>query len=303
MKFEINFEQNGKNIKSFINEYTKLSKKQLTKLKNLESGILLNGDRVTVRAILHTGDTLTLAIEEEIKTSDGIEPVSQALDIIYEDDYYIAVNKPPYTPTHPSHNHRKDTLANALSYRYKEQGLPFVFRAVNRLDKNTSGIVVFAKSAVAANCFSKLQQNGLVTKEYLSLVYGNCDSNGRIEGYIRRREKSIIFREFSETKNSDDAQYSLTEYKTLAKAHNYSLIKLVLHTGRTHQILVHMAHIGHSVIGDDLYGTADGESRQMLHSYCMKFTHPFTDEPITLIAPLPKDFISAAEKRGLNYEL
>ncbi len=303
MKYIINNEQNKLTIKEFVIKYTAISKKQLAKIKRLNDGILLNNEHATVRAILHTGDMLSLATEFESKTSDGIEAVNLPLDIIYEDCYYIAVNKPAFTPTHPSHNHHYDTLANALAYKYKERGIPFVFRAVNRLDKNTSGIVIFAKSAEAANSFSKLQQKGLVIKEYLALVNKMTSEQGKIEGYIKRREKSIIYREFSLKKNTDGAQYSLSEYKRLAYSSNASLLKLRIYTGRTHQIRLHLQSIGHYVIGDDLYGKSNGEQRQMLHCYEMKFVHPFINKEIQIKAELPSDFITAAEKRGIKYEL
>ncbi len=302
MDFIISKEEDGMTVKEFIIKYGKISSKQLTRLKKNEQGILINGYRVTVRALLKENDTLTLATEAETQLSENIDPADIPLNILYEDEYYIALNKPPFIPTHPSHNHRRDTLANALAYHYKKLNLPFVFRAVNRLDKNTSGIVLFAKNAVAANEFSKLQQNKLITKEYLAITNGVCEDHGIIEGYIRRKEKSIIFREFTTTKTTSDSQYSLTEYKKLANSKNCSLLKINIHTGRTHQIRVHTSYIGHYVIGDELYGNADGEQRQMLHAYSIRFVHPFTEKQTCVIAPLPDDFIKALNKRGITYE-
>ncbi len=302
MDFTITEEFDGLTVKEFIKKKIHISSKQLTRLKRIDDGICINNMRVTVRAVLNFGDILHLGTETETKTSGDITPVDIPLDILFEDEYYIAINKPPYVPTHPSHNHHTDTLANALSYRYKKSNTPFVFRAVNRLDKNTSGIVLFAKSALAANLFSQLQQNKLVKKEYLALVHGSTQCKGKVDGYIRRREKSIIYRELCTNKISDDAQYSLTEYEALAHGDACSMVKLLLHTGRTHQIRVHMSSIGHYVIGDDLYGSLDGEQRQMLHACSMEFIHPITDKQISIQAPLPTDFVCALRKRGIQNE-
>ncbi len=302
MKYIISDKYNNKTVKDYIKNEIKLSSNMLSRLKRLDDGIMLNGKRVTVRERIFAQDTLWLSIEHETKESCNIVAVQMPLDIIFEDDYYIALNKPPYTPTHPSHNHYSDTLANGLAYMYKSKNLPFVFRAVNRLDKNTSGIVIFAKSAVAADRFSKLQQNKLVQKEYIALVNGKTDPRGMVEGYIRRAEESIITRVFSKTKDSDDAAYSLTEYDTLAVGGNCSLVHLLLHTGRTHQIRVHMSSIGHSILGDELYGQADRHGRHMLHALRISFIHPFEQKNIVLAAPVPDDFLTVMSEKGIKYE-
>lgn len=302
MFYTIDKKHDNKTVKEYALGYLKLSSNMLTKLKQINTGIMLNGERVTVRAVLHTGDRLELAVEYEPKTSGIIFPIEIPLDIIFEDEYYIALNKPPHMPTHPSHDHYGDTLANGLAYRYYKENKPFVFRAVNRLDKNTSGIVIFAKSSLAASEFSKLQQNKLVVKEYLALVDGITDAGGFIEGYIRRTDKSIILRQFSKEMMYDNDAWSLTEYQKLAMGDNASLLKIILHTGRTHQIRVHMQSIGHSIIGDDLYGVEDvNYERHMLHAYKMSFVHPFTKKQILFSSKIPGDFLEALTKKGIQY--
>ena len=303
MTYIIDKRFDNKTVKEYITTYLDLSSKMITRLKNNEKGIMLNGKRVTVRAVMRTDDILELDTESELRTSDNIVAVKLPLDILFEDDHFIILNKPPYMPTHPSHDHYRDTLANAISFYYESKGVPFVFRAVNRLDKNTSGIVIFAKSSTAANLFSRLQQNKLVTKKYLALVEGKTDEHGIIEGYIRRRDKSIILREFSTDKQFDNDAYSKTEYNTLASNDYCSLLELKLWTGRTHQIRVHTKSIGHSILGDDLYGTEGVYSRHMLHSHLIKFEHPFTKKEICITASIPDDFLKVMKEKGIEYEL
>ena len=302
MDYKISKQYEGCAVKDYIQKELRLSSKMLTRLKHLESGIMLNGNSVTVRARLTADDILSLSVDHEFKLSDEIVPVRLPLDIIYEDEYYIALNKPPYMPTHPSHNHRDDTLANGLSYLYSTQNKPFVFRAVNRLDRDTSGIVIFAKTADAAHRFSKMQQSKTIVKNYIAIANGLCNESGIIEGYIRRKEKSVILRVFEKEKTHADGAYSLTEYKTLASGNDASLVHLTLHTGRTHQIRVHLSSIGHFVLGDDLYGEKTDTKRQMLHAYKMIFTHPYTHHEIIIKAKIPEDMISELKRKGINYE-
>ncbi len=302
MDYIIQYEFDGKTVKDFIIKNLDLSSKMLTRLKHDQHGIILNGNRVTVRAILKQGDVLSLGIEREQKTSDSITPVNIPLDIIYEDEYYIVLNKPANMPTHPSHDHRDDTLANALAYLYTKSKEPFVFRAVNRLDRDTSGIVIFAKSAIAASKFSLLQQNKFIAKEYIAITSGVVSGCGSVEGYIRRKANSIMLREFSADRIYPDDAYSLTTYTSLASTDKHSLLHLSLHTGRTHQIRVHMQSLGAPVLGDGLYGKEDGEQRHMLHAYKIGFVHPFTEKQISITAKIPSDFLKTLSEKGINYE-
>ena len=302
MEHIITNEYHEKTVKAYLTLRLKLSSKMITRLKKDPLGILLNGERVTVRAILHENDKLLIGIERESKTSEHISPVDIPIDIIYEDDHYIAINKPPFMPTHPSHDHYDDTLANAVAHLYEKRGLPFVFRAVNRLDRDTSGIVLLAKDAMSADAFSKLQQNKLVTKIYIALVDGTLESDGKIEGYIKRKSGSVMLREFHEEKLHDEDAYSLTYYERIDSNEIASLVKIRLVTGRTHQIRVSFCSIGHPVCGDSLYGVEDGHSRHMLHARSMSFIHPFTNKIINIDAPLPNDIIEAIKTKGIKHE-
>ncbi len=302
MEYTIQSEYNNKTIKQFLTHQLQLSGKMITRLKQRERGIMLNGIHVTVRALLKEGDLLCLATDQEDKPSENILPVDIPLDILFEDDHYIIFNKSANMPTHPSHDHRDDTLANGVSYLYRCRNIPFVCRAVNRLDRDTSGIVVFAKSSVAANEFSKLQQSKQITKKYIALVDGPLFDCGSIKGYIRRKDDSIMLREFCEQNTKDDASFSHTDYAPLYCSESHTLVELLLHTGKTHQIRVHMAHIGHPVTGDGLYGNECGIHRHLLHAYEMSFLHPFTAKQIFIRANLPADFISAIQEKGIKYD-
>ena len=302
MDHTISSEHNNKTVKQYLTHHLHLSGKMITRLKQRERGILLNGVHVTVRASLKSGDVLTLATEQEDNPSIKVIPVDLPLEILYEDDHYLIFNKGSNMPTHPSHDHYNDTLANGVAHLYQCRGLPFVCRAVNRLDRDTSGIVVFAKSASAANEFSKLQQSKLIIKKYTALVDGVIDTAGSVKGYIRRKPDSIMLREFSESDEKDGASFSHTDYSPLCSSDKYTLVELLLHTGRTHQIRVHMAHIGHPVTGDGLYGVEDGMTRHFLHALEISFPHPFTGNQISVTAKLPADFINAAKEKGILYE-
>lgn len=301
MKHIITCEYQNKTVKAFLTQKLKLSSKMITRLKKDPLGIMLNGNRVTVRALLSENDVLDIGTEREQKTSDAIEPVDIPIDIIYEDEYYIAVNKPPNMPTHTSHDHYTDTLANAVAFLYKKRGIPFVFRAVNRLDRDTSGIVLLAKDAFSADAFSKLQQNKHVSKKYLAIIDGKIESDGKIEGYIKRKPGSVMLREFSENKSTEDDAYSLTLYTSLAATDNNSLLEIELMTGRTHQIRVSFSSISHPVTGDSLYGTETDYKRQMLHAYKMSFVHPFTEKQTFIEAPIPSDMEYEIKKKGLDH--
>ena len=212
------------------------------------------------------------------ETNEYLEPVDIPIDIIFEDENMTVVNKGANMPTHESINNRGNTLANALAYRYKDK--PYVFRAVNRLDKDTSGVVLTANNKYYAGMLSNIIKNGKIQKEYIAVVQGKLSGKGTIEGGIKRIGESIIERTVS-----DDGEYALTEYEVLKSCEEISVVLVKPKTGRTHQIRVHMAHIGHPVVGDELYGEkSEYISRQALHCKRMKI------EGIgDFIAPLPND--------------
>lgn len=298
MQIKIDKSYENRTLLSFIKSELRLSHRLLSRLKRTENGILINGKHVTVRYILKVGDILELA-DEDTSPSETVEPVELSVDIIFEDNDIIAVNKPASMPTHPSHGHTDDTLANALAFLYR--GKNFIFRPINRLDRNTSGIVLIAKNQRASSFLSNALKNGEFEKTYIAAVEGKISESGAIEKHIRRTDGSIIKRTVC-APNDDGAQYAFTEYSPLAFCDTHSLLCVKPKTGRTHQIRVHLASIGSPICGDDLYG---GESafidRQALHAYSLSFPL-MSGERMTLFAPLHADMLALLGSVGLEAE-
>lgn len=240
-----------------------------------------------MRYMLKEGDVVSLDIKDE-QPSENILPSPILLDILFENDDMIALNKPHGMPTHPSHGHFTDTLANGLMYYFSQKGEECLFRAVNRLDKDTSGVVLCAKNAVTAARLSENMQRGLYHKTYFAVVHGDISDGDIIQKNIKRKEESVIFRCVCD---DSEGKYALTVYKKLALSADgkYSLVRLSPLTGRTHQLRVHMAHIGAPIVGDKLYGEDDGLPL-MLHAGELSFPDPFDCSKITVSAPIPERF-------------
>ncbi len=287
MDFTAGKEYDGKRLREFLFGRLFLSRALVTDLKHRD-GIAVNGEPVTVRYTLSAGDTVSLAIEDTDADCDAsLTPTDLPLDILYEDEHILAVNKPPYMPTHLSHGHRADTLANALKAEFDRRGLAFVMRAVNRLDCDTSGIVLIAKNRYAADRFAKTNPDLHYKKLYTAFCLGEVPQSGEIRGYIRRIGDSIITRAvFPSGKESEAAH---TRFRRIECRGDISVVECEPVTGRTHQLRVHLASIGHPIVGDDLYGGGFALPRQALHAAFLAFTHPFTKERIELRAPLPED--------------
>ncbi len=288
MELIIDAENAGKSVYDLLRRRFGISNRLLTRLKQDEQGILVNGERVTVRYRLSMGECLSIATGDRV-TAESIIPCALPLALLAEDDDFFAVNKPPQMPTHPSHGHYTDTLANALAYYCAERGEPFVFRPVNRLDRNTSGIVLVARNQLSAARLAASMQEGEIQKHYLALLDGELpDDAGEIHAPIRRAAESIITREVCAPGEGDDA---LTRYRVLARVAGKTLVEASPVTGRTHQLRVHFAHLGCPIHGDDLYGfAADDLDRQALHAVTLEFPHPSTRRPVRLAAPPPEDF-------------
>ncbi len=273
-------EYNGVQIKSVLRKHFRLSSALITALKT-EDGITLNGVHANVTERAYTGDTLVLRIHETV--SENIVPTKMDLDILYEDEDLLAVNKPAGIPTHPSIRHYTDTLANGVCDYYKN--IPFTFRAVNRLDKDTSGIVLIAKNRFAAEALSRQIREKQVGKTYLAICCGTRPAKEGIIDAPIARDEGIIKRRVSA-----DGQNARTHYTVLAQSNAYTLVQAEPITGRTHQIRVHMAHLGAPLYGDFLYGTEVEGSRTMLHCNALDFAHPLTNEKMRIAAPPPADF-------------
>lgn len=257
----------------------------ITHLKRTENGILLNGIWGRVRDILHTNDTLTIQLIEN-ESSENIVPTNLPLDIVYEDEDILVINKAADTPIHPSQGNYDNTLANAVAYYYQQKGEAFTYRCINRLDRDTTGLLILAKHMYSASILSNMVQNREIHREYLAIATGTVPPEGTIIAPIGRVDGSTIERHVDEV-NGD---YACTHYKTLKIKNGYSLVSLKLETGRTHQIRVHMKHIGHPLPGDFLYNPDYSViQRQALHSHKLNFLHPITKESMEFIAELPED--------------
>ena len=287
MKYIISAEENGKSVKEIL-QSVGLSAAHIKHLKFLDDGIVLNGSRVTVRKTVAEGDLLELAVEDR-EDGERLTPTEHPLNIIYEDEGIIVPSKPPFMPTHPSHLHHGDTLADALAFRYMSQGMPFVFRPVNRLDRNTSGLTIVAKDRISASRLTASMRDGRIAKQYIAVLDGELpDDEGVIETYMKRTEASIIVRQNCSADEGGD--YALTRYKTLLREGGHTLVLASPITGRTHQLRVHFAGLGCPIVGDDIYGTPhELINRHALHAVSLRFPHPKSNEEIDLQAPLPED--------------
>lgn len=268
LSWEVNKEHQGMLLREFL-KLKELSKRALTDIKFQGGKITVNGDEKTVRTVLNESDRVQVFFPIE-KPSEDLVAEDIPFEIIYEDDAVLIVNKPFGIPSIPSREHPKGTLANGLLHYYQSIGLPSTIHIVTRLDKDTSGLMLVAKNRYIHYLFSKNELKN-VERKYLAIVHGRMNEcEGVIRAKIGRKNNSIIERVISE-----DGQEAITHFKVLKSFEDYSIVELVLETGRTHQIRVHMSSIGHPLIGDDLYGGQTNTlKRQALHSYQLSFTHP-----------------------------
>ena len=301
MRFLVPSEYDGKALLEFIRNYCQVSRSALIKLKKLPLGITVNGSHATVRAVVKNGDEVVLQLEDrEEDVNPYVDNIGEMPEILYEDDAVIAVNKPPFMPTHTSYLHRDDALSNAVCLYMKNKGEHFVFRAVNRLDRDTSGVVLIAKNRLYSSKLSKSLENGEFRKTYIAILDGRVNERGRIEGYIRREGESIVKRVF-ENEISEGADYSVTEYKMLSCSENHSLVQAFPITGRTHQLRLHFASLGASICGDTMYGfESELIDRHALHAYSLSFPSPIDNKIITVRARLPEDMKITAEALSLD---
>lgn len=262
------------------------SYQNLTQLKKMPESILINGVWSYMRTPLHSGDILTVHIRET-ESSPNIPPVELPLDIVYEDKDIIVVNKPAGMPVHPSLNNYRNSLANALMYYYQQQEKPFIFRCTNRLNRDTSGLTVIAKHMVSSSILSSMTARHEIEREYLAVVRGSVvPSSGTIDAPIGRTGSSLIERKI----DFEHGERAVTHYHVVKEENGHSLVSLILETGRTHQIRVHMKYIGFPLAGDYLYNP-DMEyiQRQALHSCRLSFRHPITGKHMEFTADLPED--------------
>ncbi|MDG3132472.1 RluA family pseudouridine synthase [Streptococcus suis] len=287
MRFEFTADQHTK-IKTFLKKHG-ISKGLLAKIKYTGGDILVNGVRQNATYLLDIGDKVTIDIPPEEDVTGNLKAISFPLDIIYEDDHFLVINKPVGYASIPSSLH-SSTIANFVKGYLVDQGYENrQIHIVTRLDRDTSGVMLFAKHGYAHARLDKQLQAKLISKRYYALVKGDTmlEQEGDIIAPIGRPEDSIITRCVT-----PGGKYAHTSYQIVESWGNIHLVDIQLHTGRTHQIRVHFAHIGFPLLGDDLYGGSldCGIERQALHCHHLSFVHPFSAERMVLEAGLPDDF-------------
>ena len=259
----------------------------LSSMKNSSGNcIVLNGERGFGRSVLKEGDRLVVTVPE-VESGENIIRTEMDLDILYEDEDILVINKPAGMPVHPSMGNYENTLANGIAWYFSQKGEDFVYRCINRLDRDTTGALILAKNPLSAAVLSVQMKRRQIRRTYLALVDGVLPESGVVDAPIARMEGSVITREV----NFETGESAVTHYERLAVGRYYSLAELHLETGRTHQIRVHMKYIGHPLPGDYLYHPDYRRiQRQPLHSFQLEFTHPITKEPMLFTAPIPEDF-------------
>ena len=275
----------GLRVEQFLRR-KRYSGQNLSEIKRMPKSILVNGVHYYMRQELSKGDHLQVRICET-QNSEKIPPTKLPLDIIYEDEDLLVLNKPAGMPIHPSLNNYTNSMANALAYYFQSQGKPFIFRCCNRLDLDTSGLTIVSKHLVSGSILSDMTKYREVHREYLAIARGSVTpSEGTIQAPLGRKEGTIIER----TVDWEHGEDAVTHYKVVKEANGHSLVSLRLETGRTHQIRIHMKYLGYPLIGDYLYNPdMEYMTRQALHSHHMEFTHPITGEHMSFTAPLPED--------------
>lgn len=269
-----------KRIEHILKKKAGLSETLIRRLKRTEGGILLNGKPAKVIEKVSLGDVIKISVLE--KSSGNIIPVKIPLDIIWEDEDILVVNKLRSMPTHPSRGHNEDTLANGVIYHLASNSK---FHVITRLDRDTSGVVLIAKNPVSAAYLTEEMKNGRISKEYIAVINGVLNpENGEISAPIKRKSEKGILRCVS-----PDGKEAVTVYETVEKSKKHSLVKLFPLTGRTHQLRVHMSYMGNPIYGDSMYGAQQKGEKTRLHCHKLTFIHPGTREKITVEAPIPED--------------
>lgn len=286
ISFTIPNEYNNKKVVHFLRGRAQLSVRLINALKRCENGIMLNGSQTRTIDLLNAGDTLTVNIPDDKILPD---PVFIPLDIRYEDKDIIAVNKTPFLAMHPTHNHQGNTLANGLAWHLTQKGTNTAFRAIGRLDKGTSGMVI-----CALNKYAAARLTGNVKKVYLAIVQGVFEGEGTIDCPIFRPNPMGTLRACGER-----GDRAVTHWQSLCTTSGRSLLRIRLETGRTHQIRVHFAHVGAPLCGDSMYG-GSGFAHQLLHCESAAFIHPVTGLPLKITAPMPDEMLATAREMGAS---
>ncbi len=286
LKYKVNDLSKYKNVRQVLKNEFNISNRLITKLKQ-NKFIYLNDKATYLDKELAVGDIIICKIDFD-ETSENIVSTKMDLKIIYEDDYLLVVDKPANMAVHPSILHYENSLSNGVKYYFDSIGLKRKVRPVNRLDRDTTGLVVFAKNEYMQESLVRQMKSNTFYKEYIAILEGILDkSKGIIDAPIARKSGSIIERCID--KNGENA-ISHFEVITTDTKNNLSLVKFVLETGRTHQIRLHSKYIGHPILGDTLYGKPSKLiNRQALHSHKISFVHPVTKKQVDLLSDIPND--------------
>lgn len=288
-EYQITAAEEGRKIGDFLREKG-YSRHLLRQLKETEDGLLRNAQPTFTTVALKAGDRIRIRLLEKAEGSEAIMPAPLPFEIVYEDEDLLVVNKPADMPIHPSFQNHGNTLADALTWHYQQHGEDFVYRCINRLDRDTTGLLIVAKHLLSASILSDMVGKREIHREYLAIVKGIPPENGTISAPIGRKKGSAILREV----NFETGEPAVTHFARLEIRNGLSLVSLKLETGRTHQIRVHMGYIGCPLIGDYLYYPECSRiSRQALHSHRLSFLHPITGKALSFTAPLPEDMEKA----------
>ena len=314
LKYIVKKTDNYTDINEILNTKFSISSRLRVKLINNKS-VILNGSFVDTRTHIKPYDTICIDFNYK-EDNSNIIPTKMELDILFEDEWFLVINKPCGISIHPSLLHYSDSLSNGVKYYFDQIGLKKKIRPINRLDTNTSGLVIFAKCEYIQECFIKQMADKTLKKAYLCLVHGNFEKNTNsnqnissnaeyktIDLPIARKPGSII-----ERCVDTSGQKAITHYRIIKEFDEYSLVECLLETGRTHQIRVHMSYICHPLLGDDLYNdnvylsnskeiqktksykkSHNLINRQALHSYKIELIHPVTKELLSFCCELPED--------------
>lgn len=280
INYTVTEEYDGHKVIHFLRGYCGFSSRLMRKVKY---ALMLNGNQTRTIDRIKTGDVISVCIPDD----DALPEITEAeIDIVYEDEDILVINKSPFMAMHPTHNHQGDTLANAVTAYLTKKGKSVAFRAVGRLDKGTSGLVV-----CAINPLSACKLSGKIEKEYAALVKGELKGEGRVDVPIYRPDPMKTLRACSYELGVEEA---LTNWYAEKNFDGATLLRLRLETGRTHQIRVHMAFSGHPLAGDNMYGDFMPEiGHQLLHCRRCFFDHPVTGEKMEFEAEFPEDFRAA----------
>ncbi|MCT2535665.1 RluA family pseudouridine synthase [Aquibacillus koreensis] len=280
-------------LREYLLQIRGLSRRILKVVKFKGGDLLVNGESSSVRRKLHTDDVVEVVLPPEERGA-SMEPEDIPLDIVYEDDDVLVINKPPGMATIPSLNHTTGSLANGILGYYEKHNLNYTVHVVTRLDRDTSGLLLVAKHRYSHSILSRDQKEGTVNRRYYAVIQGELEEKqATIDAPIGRKPGSII-----ERMVTDEGQRSVTHYNVVETSPYYSLLDVKLETGRTHQIRVHFAYLGYPLVGDNLYGgNTEKLKRQALHCKSLAFYQPITRERLTFKCKMPEDMRSLFTKQ------